>query len=913
MLQELKRKIISKKAVVSVIGLGYVGLPLAVRFAKCGFKVFGLENDKGRLEKAKNKICYIEDVSNKDLVSVINKKKLIPDNDFSRIRESDIIVICVPTPLKRKYTPDISYILKAVRVIAKYQKKGSLIILESTTFPGTTDEFMKPILEKGGLICGKDFFLAFSPERIDPNNMEFPVHKIPKIVGGTSKAGTELAAMFYGSVLNKVVKVSSARVAETAKLLENTFRIVNIALVNEMAKLAHKLDIDIWEVIEAAKTKPFGFMPFYPGPGCGGHCLSKNEFIFIKNEKGLRVLTIQDLLKEVKEDSTLARHKINDCLYIKPKNTKILTFNLAEQRTVYSDISILTERKFSGEMFRIFSEDGRRISVTDRHPMIIKQRDNFAIKYASELNLGDEIPIALNLPKDNFKSSSQADLINYLHARQELWHKFRVRAKNFHWRDYSNEIKELLGEDKDKYWDYKKSNYLPLHLFYRLNAKVNVGHGDLYICSGSGPSGGEIPAVIEINKDFCRLLGYFLSEGCITEDSKTMRVRFSFNRNEQEYIDDVCNILKNLGLKFSIYSSKKFYTECIKVSSLLFGIALKDILKTGVNSYNMSIPEQVFSLNKACRMNLLSGILRGDGSAEVFSGKKLYRKYDRKYFHNLNSASVSYFTINNKLLQQVMLLCQDLKFIPTFKTKRNILTIFGYNQINRMKDLFLGEKLRKISNYLKLCSKRPQNKTFRSFNDYATVKVKRVEKIKENKVYSMEVNNTHTIVSSYGIISHNCIPDDPLYLHWKATKHGYTPKFIKLASKMNAGMPNYIVTRLNDLLGDLSDKKILVLGVTYKKDVRDLRKSPSIDLLHELLKAGADVRYFDPIIPFLKFNGIDLKSVKLSRDSLKKFSCVIVATDHSDVNYDLVLKNSSLIFDTRNVYRNKKDKRIVKL
>ena len=339
------------------------------------------------------------------------------------------IVICVPTPLKRRYTPDISYILKAVKTIAKYQRKGSLVILESTTFPGTTDEFMKPVLEKNGLICGKDFFLAFSPERIDPGNKKFPVYKIPKIVGGVTKEATQLTSLFYSSVLNKVIKVSSARVAETAKLLENTFRIVNIALVNELSKIAHNMDIDIWEVIEAAKTKPFGFMPFYPGPGVGGHC----------------------------------------------------------------------------------------------------------------------------------------------------------------------------------------------------------------------------------------------------------------------------------------------------------------------------------------------------------------------------------------------------------------------------------------------------------------------------------------------------IPDDPLYLYWKARKYGYAPKFIRLASDMNSSMPKYIIQRIKEKIGDLKDKEILIIGVTYKKDVKDLRKSPAIDLIYELLRENARIRYFDPIIPYLKFNGINLKSITLNKDKLSEMACVVIATGHSNINYNTILRHANLIFDTRNVFKNTKDKKVIRL
>jgi len=276
MQQELRKKIKQKKAKIAVIGLGYVGLPLAVEFAKKGFQVFGIDKDKDRVKNARACVSYILDVPSAEMKKVIKPKKLIPTEEFSALNETDVVIICVPTPLKRKNQPNISYILSAVKEISRHLHKGQLVILESTTYPGTTDEVIKPILEKNGLICGKDFFLAFSPERIDPGNKKFLVHKIPKVVGGITKEAALLVKELYSQVIEKIVVVSSSRVAETVKLLENTFRLVNIGLVNEMAMMANKMGIDIWEVIDAAKTKPFGFMPFYPGPGVGGHCIPKD-------------------------------------------------------------------------------------------------------------------------------------------------------------------------------------------------------------------------------------------------------------------------------------------------------------------------------------------------------------------------------------------------------------------------------------------------------------------------------------------------------------------------------------------------------------------------------------------------------------------------------------------------------------
>lgn len=270
---EIQIKIKSKKAKIAVIGLGYVGLPLAVSFARAGFKVLGLDKNKARALRIKNGKNYNEDVSLVEIAQLLKTKKFEVLCDLSHISSADVVIICVPTPLKTKYTPDISYIVDSVKMIQKYIRKGMFVILESTTYPGTTEELIKPLLEKSGLKAGKDFYLAFSPERIDPGNRNFPVTKIPKIVGGLDRTSQELGRALYEKIISKVHIVSSPRAAEMTKLLENSFRLVNISWVNELAMMCHKLKIDIWEVIEAAKTKPFGFMPFYPSLGVGGHCI----------------------------------------------------------------------------------------------------------------------------------------------------------------------------------------------------------------------------------------------------------------------------------------------------------------------------------------------------------------------------------------------------------------------------------------------------------------------------------------------------------------------------------------------------------------------------------------------------------------------------------------------------------------
>lgn len=265
--------ITEKRAVIGVIGLGYVGLPLVVEFAKHGFSSIGFEVDESKASEINAGRSYIPDVPETDVAAVTANGKLSATTDFAELAKCDAIIICVPTPLRKTKEPDMTYIMAAAREIQRSLRRGQLIILESTTYPGTTDEVLLPMFEENGLKLDEDFLLGFSPERVDPGNPQFQTHNIPKVVGGCSKDSTAVAAMLYGQIVNEVHAVSSARVAEAAKLLENTFRAVNIGMANEMARLCYTLGIDSWEVIRAAATKPFGFMAFYPGPGIGGHCI----------------------------------------------------------------------------------------------------------------------------------------------------------------------------------------------------------------------------------------------------------------------------------------------------------------------------------------------------------------------------------------------------------------------------------------------------------------------------------------------------------------------------------------------------------------------------------------------------------------------------------------------------------------
>jgi len=364
-MSELLEKIKTKKAKIGVIGLGYVGLPLALEFVRSGYCVTGIDKSKERVESLSKGKSYVIDVRDEDIAQFVEKGILSITDDTSVLSDLDTISICVPTPLTKTKDPDMSYIINVSQEVKRYMHKDQLFILESTTYPGTTEELVQPILEESGLKAGKDFFLAFSPERIDPGNKGYSVKNIPKVVGGVTEQCTELARCLYSQIIETIVPVSSPKVAEMVKLLENTFRNVNIALVNEIAIMAERLGIDVWEVIDAAKTKPFGFMSFYPGPGLGGHCIPIDplylSWVAKKNGFELRFIALADQINSAMPEFVV--EKITDALNSAEKSVKgsnIHILGVAYKK----DINDVRESP-ALEIMNILRLKGAKVSYTD--------------------------------------------------------------------------------------------------------------------------------------------------------------------------------------------------------------------------------------------------------------------------------------------------------------------------------------------------------------------------------------------------------------------------------------------------------------------------------------------------------------------------------------------------------------------
>jgi len=377
----LKNKVIENKFTVGIIGLGYVGLPLALEFAHKGIKVIGFDLDVFKINKInKEKKSYIKHISSDKIKEAVDNKNLSATTDFTKLPEADALIICVPTPLNVNREPDMSYVVNTADVIGKYLRKGQFVSLESTTYPGTTDEILLKIFESKGMKVGKDFYLCFSPEREDPNNENYSTATIPKVLGGVTKECVEIGKLIYEKVIIKVVTVSSTKAAESTKLLENIFRSINIAMVNELKIVFDRMGIDIWEVIEAASTKPFGFTPFYPGPGLGGHCIPIDPFYLTwkarEYEISTKFIELAGEINTAMPEYVVSKvyHALNEnkkCV----KGSKILILGLSYKK----DIDDLRESP-SLKLIELLQDEGAVVDYSDEYVTMIPKLRKYEFK-----------------------------------------------------------------------------------------------------------------------------------------------------------------------------------------------------------------------------------------------------------------------------------------------------------------------------------------------------------------------------------------------------------------------------------------------------------------------------------------------------------------------------------------------------
>ncbi|MDP3728343.1 MAG: nucleotide sugar dehydrogenase [bacterium] len=829
---------------VCVIGLGYVGLPLALLTAEKGYIVYGLENNS---TKAK-------DLAEKHTNIFINHLDALL---------SDVIIVAVPTPVDESKNPDLSLVRVACEQIAeRLTSKGQLIILESTVNPFISRKYVLPILEKNGLLEGRDFFLAHCPERIDPGNAKWNVSNIPRVVGALCPEGLEKVKSFYQSILSaEVFSLSSIEAAEMTKIYENSLRAVNIAFANEMAIVMQNMKLDAKEIIGGVKTKPFGLDLCYPSCGVGGHCFDKEHIAFYVKDGFFSTATVQEIFEKFESEEW--------------KDLQVLSFDLSTKETSYESVTHVSKR-FSERIYSLRTAGGYILRVTDLHPVITFDKGDFLIKFAKDIKYGERMILSYSLPE--ISSSQSIDIIPYLKESQIA--KIRVKLKEGSFQSYKSLLSSTISSKRRLSDTYLKYDYLPLAEYLRLEALLKIPRKNILLATGRGHSMRTFSAIICITKDLARLMGYYLSEGCITVDD-SLRVRFTFHVDEKKYLSDVQQILSSFGVAFSIYRSKVDKAVTLKVSSELFGMLFRDVFKAGVDCYTMRVP--LVFMNLSYREDLLSGILRGDGGVSYKNHARSYKKNEKWYVHNSNSIVVDYFTSSVVLFQQVSLLLLSLGVVPRMQKRKGLLRIYGKKNAEKLSPFFSDVKGQKLIEYL---SKQKKDVVYSNIKDEGRFYSLEIEEVKEeiynDYVYSLEIDKTHTLVVDNGLVVHNCIPVDPFYLIDESLKRGFDPSFLRTAMRVNGYMPNYTVSLLSSALNEVGKSvkgtKVGILGVAYKKNVDDLRESPALEIIKRIKSLGADLKVYDPFIP---------EYSNATKEEVLACDAVLLLTDHSEfLEYD---------------------------
>lgn len=817
---------------ISVVGLGYVGLPLALAFAN-NFSVVGFDVKEERIEQLKKGYDCSGELTREELLDSSVRINFTTKGD--ELSESNFFIICVPTPIDKYKRPDLSFIKSASEVVGKVLSKGAIVVYESTVYPGVTEDVCMSILEKfSGLKCGVDFKVGYSPERMNPGDKNHDLKSVVKIVAGMDAECLSIIDSVY-SKITTTHRASSIKVGEAAKVIENIQRDLNIALMNELAVLFDKLSINIQDVLAAAGTK-WNFHNYAPGL-VGGHCFEKNSLVFLMKDGHQMIKSFGSYVDSLKCKKQIC----DDTEIFYPQNVNILSYDMVKNKTSFKPVTMASKRK-SNEILNIKCVYNYNLGVTDRHPVIVYNK-GLKVKFAKDLKVGDKLVLNKVLPAK--KRNYNVDILE--HLDKSMYNKIRVRIKGKKISDFREIINNHI---KGKKGNYYRGNYLPLEKYLKIEKKIGVSRRNIYLCTGRGPCSKKFPCVIKIDNDFIRLIGYYLSEGCISKD-KSLQTRFTFHREEREYQADVINILKKFCLDSSIYQDKTYQATVIKVSSFFFGFLLKDILRCGTNCYNMQIPDVFFDFNKAAKEELLKGLFRGDGGVTLYQGERKYVKQNKTYFHQNNHLNVNYFTSSKVLFQQVLLLLLNQNILPRLAKREGYLTLMGHEDINKVKKWFLGEKKEKIDSFLECKQKRTKYPYAKKEKHYIAINITDISRKKTDYVYSIEVDETHTLITSNGLIAHNCIGVDPYYLTHKAQAVGYHPEIILAGRRINDNMHKFYAQKVfKHLPRNLGGKvaKVYILGLTFKPNVADFRNSRVKHLIEELREFGVEVVAYDPYL-----------------------------------------------------------------
>lgn len=868
---------------IVVMGLGYVGLPLAVLLSR-NFKVVGVDVNRKRVEELKAGRCFIDE---KDVKAEFAGPAVQANFTAKTAPEAgDVFIIAVPTPVNKDKSPGLAYVDAGLKSILPLMQKGNLVILESTVPPLTTRKMEETIEKATRLKVPEDILLAHCPERVLPGNSFYELINNNRIVGGVDKRSTDAAAEVYSSFVKGEIVRTDSTTAEFCKCIENAFRDMNIAFANELSLMAENIGINIKEAIEIANKHPRVSI-HKPGIGVGGHCFDGSHGVFVKHpQTGTFFFTLKELFEHFYPyDSTpmtpikllgrivsqksgqvaLSTHfllKRDRNVLFFPKNLEVISYDLKSNKASFRKV-VAMSRRATDSLLAIKASHGYILKVTDKHPIIIHSNGALSVKFASEVNVGDMLVLSRKIPE--IPQTSEIDILGaVLKYAPEMADKIRVKPVKALVKSFASHLSFIKPI---KQHDYYRYNYLPLSVFLKVEKNLNIPRSELVLFTGRGPSAGHIPAILKIDGDFARLLGYYLSEGCLTKDSK----------------NDVAAIIGKLGIKCSFWKDPKWNNLHIKISSYVLSLIFKEVLHCGTNCYDMQIPKQMFFSNPEIRLEVLKGLMRGDGGVSHKDEKNHYFKNGREYVHNNNRIVVSYFTSSDVLFQQVLLILLENGIVPGIEKRNGLLRITGKDNVLKLNDVFAGEKSSKIAAYLAKMRKDVNHYTYELHDEFVTIKVENIVKEPVAEVYSLEVKSTNTLLTNNGLVAHNCIPLDPWFLV-AVDKRNTT--MIQSARKINDHMPHVTADKIAAAVAKIKNPKIVTIGLSYKPDVGDLRESPAVEVVHILRGKGFDVSDFDPLIEGKKYSSLAAAA--------KGADCLAILVEHSAAINELELKEKEI-------------------
>ena len=875
---------------IAVIGLGRIGLPTAAAFAKAGAKVTGVDIKKDVVEKTNAGECWLTDELGladlvRDAVRSGNLRATTLADDA--IAKADFSIICVPTPVFETKTPDYTAVQKASRTLGKSLRKGSVVIVESTVGPGIVENMVGPILEdESGLKVGKDFGLVSCPERSDPGNIMQNMKTLPRIVGGIDPSWTNITVSLYESALGvKAIRVSDPKTANAAKLTENLFRDVNIALANEFALLFEELGVDTIEVINACASK-YNFMPHYPGIGVGGPCLVEDEFVFLGTPKGLRVARLGELVDELTRDTTSVTTSWGDTEFITTKGP-VLALSFDGRRTQFNRVKWFSKRRYNGKVISVRLTTNRYLTVTPDHPMLVKKGGDLVVEAARDLQPSDEIPISTNYGPP-IHAEGTVDLIEEIRASNiRLLADTKVKPVGScltDHRGYFTAGLEFTNTSATHRHDFFRYNYMPLEKWVAMEAwgtsPIPRDQLTLYTTRGHAC---RIPAVLSMDEKFWRFIGYYVSEGCIvrSEGSNWIRdrIKISFGEHEKDLIDDCRSILVSWGIEPD--EEVREGSHSLRFSSRVFAFLLRDILNCGLDSYTKKVPPQLFFSARKSIAAFLQGLFRGDGVFEKQRGRR--------------SMMQGYATASPELFQGVLVLLQAFGLVPNCrkivskksKVPTEELRIIRYQDLLTLNTDVGGlpRLAQALTSYYRTTKKSP---AFTNYGSFGTAFVRTVkEEDYSGFVYNMEVDNTHTFVTSYGIVTHNCLPSNSYYLISEAIKAGNIPYLIRMAREINDRMPDHAVELIEEALNEagktVKGSKVVMLGVAYKPNIKDVQLTPVERVITRLRDMGARLEIYDPMFKGEEVFGLRTRSSLEA--AVRGADCIVIGTAHDEFKH----------------------------